>query len=66
VRWSRQYVLGRRLDDEFAGEGEVYVPSAALTAEGEEVEDVAVFHLAVRAYGFYVAALHLGVTLAWC
>jgi hypothetical protein len=44
----------------------VKVPSAALTAEGQEVEDVAVFHLAVRAYGFKVAALHHGEALVGC
>jgi hypothetical protein len=44
----------------------VHVPSAALTAKWQEVEDVAVFHLAVRAYGFQVAALHHGEALVGC
>jgi hypothetical protein len=43
----------------------VKVPSAALAAEGEEVEHVAVFHLAVRAHGLYVA-LHHGEAFVWC
>jgi hypothetical protein len=44
----------------------VHVPSAAFAAEGKEVEHVAVFHLAVRAYGFEVAALHHGEALVGC
>jgi hypothetical protein len=41
------------------------VPFTALTSERQEVEDVAVFHLAMCAYGFYVAALHFCVALDW-
>lgn len=44
----------------------MFVPSAASTSEWEEVEDVAVFHLAMRAHSFYVAALHLGEALCGC
>jgi hypothetical protein len=40
------------------------LPSATLTAEWEEVEDMAVFHLAMRAYGFHVA-FHHGEALVW-
>ena len=42
------------------GEVKGGVPATAFTAKWEEVEDVAVFHLAVRPDGFHVAALHLG------
>jgi hypothetical protein len=42
------------------------LPSTALTAKWEEVKHMAVLHLAVRAHGFNIAALHDGEALVWC
>lgn len=59
-----QYVLvwcvSRRID----GNDRAHVlPSTALTAEWQEVENMAIFHLAMRANCFDVAALHRGKAL---